>query len=140
MVILQKKDRYIFPAFLTYDDDGISVEFPDLPGCFTCGSDTDEAIKNAKEAMVLHLIGMEQDSDIIPEPTSVEKLTAEKNQIITLIEVWMPLFRSSIENKAIKKTLTIPKWLDDLAKENKINFSYLLQEALKKKLGVEDYN
>jgi predicted RNase H-like HicB family nuclease len=66
------KDRYVFPAIIDYGDDGISIEFPDLPGCIPCTLSTDEAIKNAKEAMGLHLWGMEQDKDVIPEPTSIE--------------------------------------------------------------------
>ncbi|BCS80611.1 hypothetical protein CaldiYA01_05710 [Caldicellulosiruptor diazotrophicus] len=57
-----------------------------------------------------------------------------------LIEVWMPLVRHKMDNKAVKKTLTIPQWLNILAEKNNINFSQVLQEALKEKLGINDYN
>nr|WP_290912190.1 type II toxin-antitoxin system HicB family antitoxin [Anoxybacillus sp.] len=50
-----KKDRYIYPAIFDYDSDGICVEFPDLPGCFTCGDKEEEALQMAKEALALHL-------------------------------------------------------------------------------------
>lgn len=133
-----KKDRYIYPAIFEYNDDGISVEFPDLPGCLTCGDTTEEASYNAREALALHLYGMEQDNDVIPEPTKVTGINLEENQAIVLVEAWMPLFRDAIENKAVKKTLTIPKWLNDKAEENGINFSQLLQNALKQHLGVTD--
>lgn len=133
------KDKYIFPAILEYAEDGISIEFPDLPGCLPCAQSTEEAFKNAREAMGLHLWGMEQDSDPITEPTPVEKLRPEPNQVVVLIEVWMPPFREAIDSKAVKKTLTIPKWLNDLAEHEKINFSHILQEALKNHLGVSDY-
>ena len=53
-----KKDFYTFPAILSFDEDGISVEFPDLPGCLTCGDNTEEAINRAKEALGLHLYGV----------------------------------------------------------------------------------
>ncbi len=133
------KDKYIFPAIFDYADDGISIEFPDLAGCLPCAHTTEEAFKNAKEAMGLHLWGMEQDGDPIPEPTPVDKLHSEPNQVVVLIEAWMPAFRESIENKAVKKTLTIPKWLNDLAEKENVNFSHILQSALKNHLGIEAY-
>ena len=55
------KDRYSYVAIFNYADDGISISFPDLPGCYPCAHTTEEALKNAKEAMGLHLWGMEQD-------------------------------------------------------------------------------
>lgn len=60
------KDRYIFPAIFDYADDGISIEFPDSPGCLPCAHDTEEAHKNAREAMGLHKWGMEVDGETIP--------------------------------------------------------------------------
>ena len=58
-----KKDCYVYPAIFTYEDDGISVEFPDLPGCLTCVDTTEEAIKMAKEALGLHLYGIEEENE-----------------------------------------------------------------------------
>lgn len=133
-----KKDRYIYPAIFDYADDGISIEFPDLPGCLPCAHSDEEAISNAKEAMALHLYSMEKDGDEIPEPTPVSKLSFDKNQAVVLVEVWMPTFREAIENKAVKKNLTIPKWLNDLAEQEKVNFSHVLQSALKQHLGVSE--
>ncbi|APC46477.1 MULTISPECIES: type II toxin-antitoxin system HicB family antitoxin [Aeribacillus] len=135
---LNKKDRYIYPAIFSYADDGISVEFPDLPGCFTCGDTDEEAFKMAKEAMALHLYGLEQENENIPSPSKVSEIQTENNQVIVFVEVWMPPFRHEMENKAVKKTLTIPKWLDDLAKEHNVNYSQILQDALKKHLGATD--
>ncbi|MCL5056390.1 MAG: type II toxin-antitoxin system HicB family antitoxin [Actinobacteria bacterium] len=132
------KDKYIYPAIFDYADDGISVEFPDLPGCLTCGDTDEEALNMAKEAMALRIYGMEQDNEFIPEPTSISRIEVENNQAVVLIEVWMPPFRDAVQEKAVKKTLTIPKWLNDLAEENRVNFSYILQEALKNYLGVTD--
>jgi hypothetical protein len=92
----------------------------------------------AKEAMALHLYGLESNGYPIPEPTSAGKLRVGSNQVVVLIEVWMPPFRDEMEQRAVKKTLTIPKWLDDLAQEHRVNFSHLLQNALKKYLGVTE--
>ncbi|WLR44465.1 type II toxin-antitoxin system HicB family antitoxin (plasmid) [Bacillus carboniphilus] len=133
-----KKDRYIYPAIFDYADDGISVEFPDLPGCLTAGDSDREAVGMAKEALALHLYGMEQDNDSIPDPTHIKDLKVDANQTVVLIDVWMRPFRDEMKNKAIKKTLTIPKWLDDLAKENNVNYSHVLKDALIKYLGVDE--
>lgn len=132
------KDRYIFPALFEYAEDGISVSFPDLPGCFTCGDTTEHALQMAKEALALHLYGMEDDLENIPNPTEPTQLKVDQQSVIILVEVWMPPFRSEMRNQSVKKTLTIPRWLDDIARDYKINYSYLLQEAIKEELGMSD--
>ena len=131
-------DYYIYPAVLSMDPDGVAVEFPDLPGGLTCGRPAEEAIAMAREAMALHLYGMEKDGEPIPDPSPVPDLKLEKNQAVVLVEASMPLFRDKMMNRAVKKTLTIPKWLNDLATANQINFSRVLQEALKRRLGIAE--
>lgn len=131
------KDIYIYSAIFDYAKDGISVNFPDLPGCLTYGYDDEEAVRNAKEALSLYIYSMEEDNDSLPEPSPFSKIRVEENQIVVPIEVWMPYHRSQIKTATIKKTLTIPNWLDSLAKLNNINFSQVLQESLKEKLGVK---
>ena len=130
------KDKYLFPAIFTIENDGISVELPDLPGCLTCGSNQEEAFEMAKDALSLHIYGMEQDGDAIPVPTKLNELKLDQNQYSVLVEVWMPVFRDQMTNKAIKKTLTIPKWLNDVAEQKHVNFSHVLQNALKDYLGI----
>lgn len=132
-----KKDRYIYPALFDYADDGITVTFPDLPGCITCGDNDEEAFTMAKEAIALHLFGMEEDGDPIREATSAKLVDTSSNQTVVLVEIWMPPFRQEMQNQAVKKTLTIPRWLDVVAKEHKVNYSYILQEALKDHLGIQ---
>ncbi|MCL6614005.1 MAG: hypothetical protein K6U03_05240 [Firmicutes bacterium] len=81
---------------------------------------------------------MEEDGDSIPPPTPPEKLDIPPRSFISLIEVWMPAIRDEMRNKAVKKTLTIPKWLNDMAEKNNINFSHVLQTALKEYLGIRE--
>lgn len=99
------KDTYIYPAVFDYSEDGISITFPDLPGCLPCADTVDEAVKNAKEALMLHLFGMEMDNEEIPEPTPISEIISEKNQAIILIDVFMPPFRKIQKTKNVKKTL-----------------------------------
>ncbi|MGD8399466.1 MAG: type II toxin-antitoxin system HicB family antitoxin [Bacillota bacterium] len=97
------KERYIYPAIFTIDDDGITIDFPDLQGCLPCALNMEQAVKNAKEAMALHLCGMKEDNDEILEPSALESLQLEPNQRIFVVEAWMPSFRDKIRNKAVNK-------------------------------------
>ena len=74
------KNRYAYPAIFSYDDDGISIEFPDLPGCCPCADkdDTDMAIRNAREALGLHMWGIEDGNEEIPHPSDIGALHFEK--------------------------------------------------------------
>ena len=130
------KDKYIYPAIFDFDNDGITVTFPDLPGCITCGDCQEEAFRNAKEVLELYMYGLEQDEEEIPEPSQINLIKTEDTQSIVLIDIWMTPVRDQMKNRCVKKTLTIPKWLNDIAMENKVNCSAILQSALKEYLGI----
>lgn len=131
------KDQYIFPCIITHStEDGIFyAQFPDIPEAFTDGEDFREVIYNAKDVLGLVLYEREKRGMDIPE-ANFGMIKTDDNESVSFVEVWMPLVRDRIESKAVKKTLTIPKWLNDLAAENEVNFSQVLQSALKKYLGV----
>lgn len=132
------KDRYAYVAIFTYDEDGISIEFPDLPGCSPCAErdDTENALKNAKEALGLHIWGLEQDEEDLPMATSIANIPLKHNQIPALIEVFMPPIRERINSKFVKKTLSLPAWLAAKADEDGVNCSRLFQNALMEYLGT----
>lgn len=129
-------DKYIYPAILKFEDDQILVRFPDFPDCFTYGNNIEEAYKNAKEVLEGYIYFMEEDNDKTPHPTSIFDIKPEDNEAVIFIDIWMIPIRDKMKNKAIKKTLTIPKWLNDLAEQNQINFSQVLQASLKEYLGL----
>jgi predicted RNase H-like HicB family nuclease len=133
-----KKDIYVFPAILTQYEDNIGITFPDLPGCVSNAKNIDEAVKNAKEALALHLFGMEEDGIDIPSPSPIVSLKLDSNEIPLLVEVYMPLYRNAIESATVKTTVTMPQWLKTLAEKKNVNFSQLLQSALKEHLGIQD--
>ena len=132
------KDRYSYLAVFTYDEDGIVIEFPDLPGCYPCADkdNTEEALKNAQEALGLHIWGMEQDDEFLPEPSTINQLTLEPKQVPVLINVFMPPIRERINSKFVKKTLSLPAWLAAKAEEDGVNCSRIFQNALMEYLGV----
>lgn len=130
-------NNYIYPAIFTYDSDGINISFPDLPSAITCAVDDYEAVKNAKEILSLTLSDFEDEAKEIPTPSPLSSIKLNKNQSVCMIEVWMPYHRAFIKTSYVKKTLTIPNWLNILAEHSKINFSATLQEALKNKLNLK---
>jgi predicted RNase H-like HicB family nuclease len=132
------KSTYIYPAIFNYAEDGISIEFPDLPGCFPCAKTEDKAFHNAKEALGLHLFGMEQDGDDIPAPTPATQIKPGSGDVVTLIEVFMPTVRDRINNQFVKKTLSIPAWLNRRAEQEQVNFSRILQDGLKQHLQIAE--
>lgn len=134
------KNEYTFIALFEYAEDGINITFPDLPGCISCAkvNHTEEAVKNAKEALGLYLFGMEQDGEEIPESSPLNKIKIEKNCVPVLIDVFMPSVRAAAKTCFVKKTLSLPAWLAALADEKNVNCSKLFQDALKSFLGVEE--
>ena len=130
------QDRYIYPAILNYADDGISVSFPDLPGCPTCAHDTETAIARAKEALGLYLYDSGQCGEDIPQPSDISILELGAGDIPALVDVFMPSIRDRVNNKTVKKTLTIPAWLNREAEAANVNFSQILQDGLRRYLSV----
>jgi len=128
--------KYIFPAVFTPDDSGYSVEFPDIPGCFTCGDSLEDSLSMAKDALSLILVEFEDKKKNIPEPSPIKSLTLEGNSFASLISADTTVYRQTLSNAAVKKTLSIPQWLNQAAIASGLNFSQVLQDALKQKLNM----
>lgn len=135
-----RKNRYSFIAVFHYADDGISISFPDLPGCLPCASTEEEAFKNAQEALGLHLWGMEEDEEKIPAPTSLKEIKLESGDVPVMVEVFMPPIREKVKSRFVKKTLSLPAWLAAQADIDNVNYSKVLQNALMNYLGVKAPN
>lgn len=124
-----EKSRYTYSAIFTKEANGYSVRFPSLDGCFTQGDTFEEAYRNATDAMSLHLYGMEEDGEALPAEGYLPSVSAP--QSVVMITAWMTPFREAMRNQSVKKTLTIPSWLNTEAEKHKVNFSQILQSALK---------
>ena len=127
--------KYIFPAVFT-EEDGYSVDFPDLDGCFTCGSTLEEALAMANDALSLMLVHYEDEHREIPSPSSIKDISVSDNEFVTLIQCDTIQYRRLLNNSAVKKTLTIPAWLNESAMALGLNFSQVLQEALIQKVNI----
>ena len=133
---MKKTERYFYPAVFTYEpDQEIAVEFPDL-NCATSGTTDDDALLSARELLGCVLFGLEEDGEEIPSPTPLKDLDMQPNERAVLIDVYMPSIRLANINKSVNRTVTLPAWLNAAALEKGINFSQVLQEALKTQLHL----
>lgn len=129
-----KNQLTVYPAIFTFDGKHYNVDFIDLKGCSTFGDSIQNAYYMAQDAMGLYLDELVN----FPNPTlDISNFKLEKNQFVTFVSIDMDEYRRKNNNKSIKKTLTIPMWLNTLSEKNNINFSQVLQEALKEKLGID---
>ena len=133
-----KKDNYVYPAIFVYENDGISIEFPDLPGCLSCADTDEEALYMAKDALRGYLLTCEDMNLDIAAPTPLKDVLTDDNEKAVLIDVCLAYYRKANKSRSIKKTLSIPAWLNDAAEREKINFSFVLQSALKEQLHIQE--
>ena len=129
--------KYTYPAvFTTEKDGGYSVDFPDIPGCYSCGDTLADAIYMAEDALAFMLYGYEQEKRAIPTPSNPSDLVVNKNEFVNYVACDTLVYRKRHNNRAVKKTLTIPEWLNERAVEMGLNFSQVLQEALMQRIEM----
>lgn len=127
--------KYAYPAVFAKEKDGTyAVKFRDLEGCYTCGGNIEEAIEMAEDVLALVLYGYEKDGREIPDPSPYHTIEISGEEFVNYIKCDTMEYRKLYASKAIKKTLTIPEWLNTEAAALGINFSQVLQEALMEKL------
>jgi len=131
--------KYLFPAVFTPESNGsYSVNFPDIEGCYTQGNNLKEAYEMAEDVLCLCLYDIEETNKPIPSPSNPKDIVKDDNSFVAIIGVDTLEYRMFYDNKAVKKTLTIPQWLNTMAEREGVNFSYVLQSALKRQLGITD--
>jgi predicted RNase H-like HicB family nuclease len=128
--------KLTYLAVLEYNGiEGYSVFFPDVPGCISCGKNFDEAVKMGKEALELHLYGMGKDGELEPErKDDVPEL--DKGDLVVPISIYPDLVKEELDNRREKTTITLPYWLKSAAEKEGVNFSRLLETALKETLEI----
>ena len=129
--------KYVYPAvFHPNEDDGsITVVVPDLPGCITEGENLADAIYMASDAVAMWLWVTEDHNEKIPAPTQPPTVAAP--EFVNYVYADTDEYRRKNDTRAVKKTLSIPSWLNAKAEQAGVNFSQILQDALKDRLGVE---
>ncbi|MDR0513111.1 MAG: type II toxin-antitoxin system HicB family antitoxin [Treponema sp.] len=122
-------------VFETDENPGIGVYFPDVPGCVSMGNNFDHAVQMAKEALSLHIYGIEKDGEVLPERTEkVPQINA--GDMVVPITVYPDIVKDEMNNRREKTTVTIPHWLKQAAEAEGLNYSRLLEAAIKETLGI----
>lgn len=127
--------KLVYPAIFTPFSDGTGgyvVEFPDLPGCVTEGYDMAEAVFMAEDAASGWVLTELEDGEGVPQATKIRDIETREEQFVSLIALDMDAYAAKYGNNAVKKTLTIPAWLNTFVEQNGISCSKVLQEALSK--------
>jgi len=131
--------KYTYTAIFTKEKNGLySVIFPDLNGCYTSGSDVTDAVFMAHDVLCLTLYDLEQEKKPIPKASKPQEIQTSGEQFTSVIAIDTDTYRRFYEKKSVKKTLTIPMWLNERAEQANINFSGVLQSALKELLHIQE--
>ena len=125
--------KYVYPVLIKNEDGKFLVSVPDLSGCHTFGDSFCEAIEMTRDAMAMWLCIAEDRNENIPKPTMNYK---SDNGTVSYIDVDTIAYRRATDSKAIKKTLSVPSWLNTQAELAGINFSSVLQSALMEQLHI----
>lgn len=129
--------KYAYPAVFTPESGGgYSVYFPDIEGCYTQGDDMADAIFMAEDALELMLYEYEESGKKIPNPSSPKDIELNDGEIVSYVSADTLKYRKVFNDKAVKKTLSIPEWMNEAAIKENINFSQVLQDALRQRLNL----
>ena len=124
---------YYYPAVFFREDNGFSVRFPDFTGCYTEGDTLEEAYKMSESAIGLYAQN-DNGSFNFPNASTPDSIELSEGEFLVLVKFNLVEYIKNTSDKAVKKTLTIPSWLNNLAEQNNVNFSNVLQNALKEYL------
>lgn len=119
---------YVYPAIFHKEDNAYWVEFPDLEGCQTYGDTLQKTMELASEALGLYLAAKLDNNITVNAPTDILEIEKDSNSFVSYVSSDVAKYRT--KNKAVKKTLTIPEWLNEEAEKRHVNFSGILQNAL----------
>lgn len=130
--------RYIYSAVFTPAEDGsrFYARIPDLPGCITTGKDLQDAIDQITDAASGWLVVAEDEGLDIAPATPQNLLPHQEGDVLSLIRVDTIAYRAQTDTRAVRKNVSLPAWMADLADRRGINCSQLLQESLRSKFTV----
>lgn len=125
--------RIMYPALFHEEEGSYWVEFPDLTGCQSFGSSKEEIYNNAEEALEAFALAILEEKEPLPQASDLRDIVTDSNSFSSYVTADLSAYLNKA--KAVKKTLTIPAWLNDAACERGINFSQVLQESLLQKMN-----
>lgn len=131
-------NKLFYPAlFHQAEEGGFWVSFPDFPECLTDGDNMGDAYEMAFDALGLAISDKLQNNEKLPTPSSFENISVDPGSFLVVIEFDKLAYNKKHNSKAVKKTLSIPEWLNEEAIALGVNFSQVLQEALIQKIQAK---
>lgn len=121
--------KLTYLAILEPSKSGYGIYFPDVQGCISCCSNISEAQKYAQEALGLHIYGIEKDNEGIPKAS--DSVEVPDNCLVMPVTIYPDVVKNKLDNQRVKINCTIPYWLKVLGENNNVNFSQLLETALR---------
>ena len=123
--------EYTYPAVFHRNGDGtFTVSFPDLPGCITEGKTIGNAIYMAQSALTQWTAFLTDSKEPLPEASALGDILCDEGEFVNLVCATVR------DGRAVKRTISLPKWMDDAAIENGLSLSRVLQDALKDRLHI----
>ena len=134
-------NHFIYPVVVEQAEDNYSMYFPDFPGTAISVDEITEGIREAKDMLAFRILELEEKDLEIPTPSNPENIELhDSTDSIVFIDAYMPPYRNESANKAVTKNCTLPRWLRDAGKNAGLNFSQLLQTAIKEALNIKTNN
>jgi len=131
--------KYVYPAIFTAEERKVLVSVPDLPGLHTFGDSMADALFMAQDAIEMWLWDAENNGEAIPLASSqkkIAKLCKSQEQVVSMVAADTDEYRRQNDTRSIKKTLSIPAWLNNQAEKANAPFSQILQQGLKEYLNI----
>jgi predicted RNase H-like HicB family nuclease len=131
--------KYVYPTIFTPEEGNILVSVPDLPGLHTFGSNMADALFMAQDAIEMWLWDAENKGEEIPPASSQKKIARTckaKDQVVSMVAADTDEYRRQNDSRSVKKTLSIPAWLNHQAEKANAPFSQILQQGLKEYLHI----
>lgn len=135
--------KKVYPVIFTQTQDGFLIEVPDLE-ILTEGTDMENAIAMARDAISITLVSMEENNDAIPTPSSMDNIDVSKctfsgsgKGFVSMVDVDTKEYRRKIDTTPVRRNVSLPSWLNDEVNASGINVSRFLQDALMERLNIE---
>ncbi|MDR1559093.1 MAG: type II toxin-antitoxin system HicB family antitoxin [Clostridiales bacterium] len=129
---------YVYPVvFSPTEQGGYCVYAPDFKGCITEAEDYAEGITKIRDGLCGMLYILERDRLAIPMPTPIDQVERDPGDVVSLVDVSLDEYRRRVGSKAVRRTVSIPEWLDDMAIKADISLSQTIQKALMEELQVQ---
>ena len=123
---------YVYPAIFHANEDGsYTITYPDIPGCISEGKSLENALYMAQSVLTQRIEYLFEEKEVPPNASYLQDIKPQQNEFVNLV-------RASVkDNRAVRRTVSIPKWMDDQVADAGISLSRVLQDALKERLGVQ---